>query len=56
MSEHQEEWAKLCKQASTEQDPARLMNLVRRILEVLDENRGSSTSDERLQPGSSSND
>lgn len=56
MNEHQEAWATLCEQASTEQDPERLMNLVRRILELLDGNLGSSTPDEHVQPGGSAND
>jgi len=56
MNDRQEEWATLCKEASTEQDPGRLMILVRRILELLDAKRDSSTPDETAQPGGSSND
>ena len=56
MNESQEAWETLCKQASKEQDPERLMNLVRRILELLDGNGGTSTPDQHVQPGESSND
>jgi hypothetical protein len=31
-----EEWKKLCEQAATEQDPAMLMELAGRIVELLD--------------------
>ena len=56
MKDRQEEWPTLCKQASTEQDPARLIILVRRIVELLDGKRGSLTSDEPAQPRGCSND
>jgi hypothetical protein len=52
----QEQWATLCKEASTEQDPQRLMILVRRILELTEGERGSSELNESTQPAGSSND
>ncbi len=41
MKDYQEEWAKLCEQASKEKDPQTLMILIRRILEFLDAKRPS---------------
>jgi hypothetical protein len=55
MKDTQEEWAKLCKQASTEQDPQRLMILVRRILKLFDGKLGSSTHSEPIHRRGSSN-
>ena len=55
MKDTQEEWVKLCKQASTEQDPQRLMILVRRILQLFDGKLGSPTHSEPIQPKESSN-
>ncbi len=36
MKDHQEEWLELCQQASVEQDPKKLYQLVRRINELLE--------------------
>jgi hypothetical protein len=36
--ENTEKWLELCKEASTEQDPERLMKLTAEILRLLDEN------------------
>jgi len=36
---HTEEWVRLCQQASVEQDPARLVKLIQRINELLEEKR-----------------
>jgi hypothetical protein len=36
MREHREEWMELCRQASVEQDPQKLVELVRRINELLE--------------------
>lgn len=36
MTENQEEWLLLCKQAAQEQDPDKLLHLIRRISELLD--------------------
>ena len=48
MREPEEEWQDLCRQASVEQNPTRLMHLTRRIIELLDQKRhalvGRSTS------------
>lgn len=41
VQDHTEEWAQLCQQAAVEKDPERLMRLVGRIVELLDERRGS---------------
>ena len=49
MKQRKEEVATLCEEASTEHDPRRLMTLVRRILELLDGDRDSSTADESVQ-------
>ena len=35
---HTEEWVRLCQQASVEQDPAKLIKLIERINELLEEN------------------
>jgi hypothetical protein len=35
MREHSEEWKRLCEQAAVEQDPKRLLELTRRINELL---------------------
>jgi hypothetical protein len=37
--ESTEEWERLCQQASVEQDPARLIKLIQRINELLEEKR-----------------
>jgi hypothetical protein len=37
VQEHTEKWLELCKQASTEQDPAKLMKLTAEILRLLEE-------------------
>lgn len=50
MRDTQENWESLCKQASTEQDPQRLMILVRRILQLLDGKQGSSMFSEPVRP------
>ena len=39
MKEHQEEWKLLCAEAAIEQDPAKLLDLVQRINELLEEKR-----------------
>jgi len=44
--DHQEEWQELCQQASVEQDREKLLQLVRRINELLE------AKDDRLQPSS----
>ena len=36
MKNHEEEWQTLCKQASVEQDPAKLLHLVERINQLLE--------------------
>ena len=36
---HTEEWVRLCQQASVEQDPVRLIKLIQRINELLEEKR-----------------
>jgi hypothetical protein len=36
MKEHSEEWKNLCEQAAVEQDPQKLLDLIRRINELLD--------------------
>ncbi len=41
MDDHMEEWTRLCQQAAVEQDPDRLMKLVARIVELLDERRST---------------
>ena len=46
MRDHQEEWQELCQQASVEQDREKLLQLVRRINELLE------AKDDRLQPSS----
>jgi hypothetical protein len=35
MREHSEEWKELCRQAAVEQDPRKLLELTRRINELL---------------------
>jgi hypothetical protein len=35
MQEHQEEWKELCRQAAVEQDPRKLLELTKRINELL---------------------
>lgn len=35
MKEHAEEWKQLCEQASVEQDPNKLLDLIRKINELL---------------------
>jgi hypothetical protein len=35
MREHEEEWKELCRQASMEQDPQKLLELTKRINELL---------------------
>jgi len=37
LNENTEKWLELCKQASTEQDPDKLMKLTAEILRLLDE-------------------
>jgi hypothetical protein len=36
-SEHKQEWMRLCEMASKEQDPEKLMELVRQITRLLEE-------------------
>jgi hypothetical protein len=56
MKDPPEEWSRLCKQASTEQDSQRLMILVRRIVQLLDGKRDSSSLSQPIHPRGSSND
>jgi hypothetical protein len=51
MKEHAEEWKNLCEQASTEQDPQKLLDLIKRINELLDakKNRLSDRSTKNAQ-------
>jgi hypothetical protein len=39
LREHTEEWKQLCQQAAVEQDPKKLLELTRRINELLDAKR-----------------
>lgn len=56
MKDPKEEWARLCKQASTEQDRGRLLILVRRILRLLHGKRDSPSLSPPIQPRGSGND
>ena len=49
MKEHAEEWKQLCQQASTEQNPKKLLELIRRINELLEEKRKRLNSDSHPQ-------
>ena len=55
MNNPQDEWTTLCREASAEQDPKRLMTLARRILELL-EAKVSSKPDEPVRPAASNDD
>jgi hypothetical protein len=46
MREHTERWKQLCEQAATEQDPKKLMELTKEIIQLLEEK------DKRLRPAS----
>jgi len=48
---HTEEWARLCQQASVEQDPARLIKLIQRINELLEEKRKRLTGSAEAEAG-----
>jgi hypothetical protein len=39
MKEEKERWVELCEQAAVEQDPQRLVELVREIIQVFEEKR-----------------
>jgi hypothetical protein len=51
MREYEEEWRALCKRASVEQDPTKLLELTRKIVDLLDKkqkrpmNQGSNETD-----------
>lgn len=50
MKSHEEEWQSLCKQASVEQDPAKLLHLVERINQLLEaKNRRLQDRNEKTQ-------
>ena len=47
MVNSEEQWRELCAQATVEQDPQKLMELVKEISRLLDEKQGRSSSDHR---------
>jgi hypothetical protein len=53
IGQNRERWRELCEQASTEQDPDKLRELVREINRLLEEKearlKGHSTSDQRAE-------
>lgn len=49
MEYSQEEWVKLCAQAASEQDNERLMQLIRRMVQLLDVKEESSKQNDTVQ-------